>query len=152
MKAEQTPLKDCFLIHDTIFKDERGYFFESFNEDRFHKETGSNVKFVQDNQSHSVKGVLRGLHFQTGDFTQAKLVRVLEGEVLDVAVDLRKDSPSFGQYFSVRLSGTSQTQLFLPRGFGHGFVVLSDVAVFFISATTIIIRHLRVALFIMIPL
>ena len=131
MKAEQTPLKDCFLIHDTIFKDERGYFFESFNEDRFHKETGSNVKFVQDNQSHSVKGVLRGLHFQTGDFTQAKLVRVLEGEVLDVAVDLRKDSPSFGQYFSVRLSGTSQTQLFLPRGFGHGFVVLSDVAVFF---------------------
>lgn len=131
MKAEQTPLKDCFLIHDTIFKDERGYFFESFNEERFNKETGQQVRFVQDNQSHSVKGVLRGLHFQTGQFAQAKLVRVLKGEVLDVAVDIRKDSPSYGKHFSVKLSENSHTQLFIPRGFAHGFVVLSEEAVFF---------------------
>lgn len=131
MKAEQTSLKDCFLIHDTVFKDERGYFFESFNEERLNKEIGQQVRFVQDNQSHSVKGVLRGLHFQTGQFAQAKLVRVLRGEVLDVAVDIRKESPTYGQHFSVKLSEESDTQLFIPRGFAHGFVVLSDVAVFF---------------------
>ena len=131
MKVQQTNLKDCFLIHDTVFKDERGYFFESFNAKRFATETGLEVNFVQDNQSHSVRGVLRGLHFQLGDHAQAKLVRVLNGEVLDVAVDLRKGSPSFGKYFSVRLSGTSNTQLFIPRGFAHGFAVLSEEVDFF---------------------
>lgn len=131
MQAEQTPLKGCFLIHNRVFEDERGYFFESFNAECFYKETGVNAVFVQDNQSHSVKGVLRGLHFQKGDFAQAKLVRVLKGEVLDVAVDLRKSSPTFGHYYSVVLSETSHTQLYIPRGFAHGFLVLSDVVDFF---------------------
>ncbi len=131
MQAEQSPLKGCFLIHDTLYQDERGYFFESFNARQFYKETGVNVTFVQDNQSHSVKGVLRGLHFQKGDAAQAKLARVLKGEVLDVAVDLRKSSPTLGQYYSVILSETSHTQLYIPRGFAHGFLVLSDTADFF---------------------
>ncbi len=131
MEAEQTPLKGCFLIHDNVFKDERGYFFESFNADRFYKETGVNAVFVQDNQSHSVRGVLRGLHFQKGEFAQAKLVRVLKGEVLDVAVDLRSSSSTFGHYYSVVLSDTSHTQLYIPKGFAHGFLVLSDVVDFF---------------------
>lgn len=131
MQAEQTPLKDCFLIHNTVFRDERGYFFESFNAQRFCKETGINTVFVQDNQSQSVKGVLRGLHFQKGEAAQAKLVRVLKGEVLDVAVDLRKSSSTFGQHYSVILSETSHTQLYIPRGFAHGFLVLSDAADFF---------------------
>jgi len=131
MKAVQTPLKDCYLIYDTVFEDERGYFFESFNAAQFVRQTGINVTFVQDNQSRSVRGVLRGLHFQQGEFAQAKLVRVLRGEVLDVAVDLRKSSATFGQYYSTILSERSHTQLFVPRGFGHGFVVLSHTADFF---------------------
>jgi dTDP-4-dehydrorhamnose 3,5-epimerase len=131
MKVEETTLKDCLLVRDTIFNDDRGYFFESYNAQRFNSLTGLNVSFVQDNQSHSVKGVLRGLHFQQGEHAQAKLVRVLRGEVLDVAVDLRKSSPTFGKYYSVILSHTSHTQLFVPRGFGHGFVVLSEEADFF---------------------
>ncbi len=131
MKVEATPLKDCYIIHDTVFKDHRGYFFESFNQQTFEKLTGLNVHFVQDNQSSSTKGVLRGLHFQKGDAAQAKLVRVLQGEVLDVAVDLRKDSPTYGQYQSVLLTGDSHTQFFVPRGFAHGFVVLSERATFF---------------------
>lgn len=131
MKVEETKLKDCLLIRDTVFKDDRGYFFESFNLRKFNSLTGTNVNFVQDNQSHSVRGVLRGLHFQQGEHAQAKLVRVLHGEVLDVAVDLRKSSSTFAQYYSVVLSETSHTQLFIPRGFGHGFVVLSEEADFF---------------------
>lgn len=131
MKAEKTPLKDCFLIHDTVFADERGYFFESFNQQKFYKETGLDISFVQDNQSRSSKGVLRGLHFQKGTSAQAKLVRVLRGAVLDVAVDLRRSSETFGQHYAVILSETSHTQLFVPRGFGHGFLVLSDIADFF---------------------
>ncbi|HEX8676170.1 MAG TPA: dTDP-4-dehydrorhamnose 3,5-epimerase [Segetibacter sp.] len=131
MQAEQTPLEGCFLIHNTVFNDDRGYFFESFNSEQFYKETGVNAAFVQDNQSHSVKGVLRGLHFQKGEFAQAKLVRVLKGEVLDVALDLRKSSATFGQYYSVVLSETSHTQLYIPRGFAHGFLVLSDEVDFF---------------------
>jgi dTDP-4-dehydrorhamnose 3,5-epimerase len=131
MKIEETPLKDCFVVHDTVFEDERGYFFESFNKKRFYKETGLDINFVQDNQSRSVRGVLRGLHFQTGEFAQAKLVRVLRGAVLDVAVDIRQSSPTFGQYHSVVLTETSRTQLFVPRGFAHGFVVLSDIVDFF---------------------
>lgn len=131
MQAEQTPLKGCFLLYNTVYQDERGYFFESFNTRQFFKETGVNVTFVQDNQSHSVKGVLRGLHFQKGEAAQAKLVRVLKGEVLDVAVDLRKSSLTFGQYYSVILSETSHTQLYIPKGFAHGFLVLTNVADFF---------------------
>ena len=131
MQVEETPLKDCFLIYNTIYNDDRGYFFESFNAERFCKLTGKYVSFVQDNQSHSSKGVLRGIHFQKGEHSQAKLVRVLKGEVLDVAIDLRKDSPTFGQHYSVILSDTSNTQLFVPRGFGHGFLVLSEEADFF---------------------
>src|SRR4051812_44557916 len=131
MKVEQTTLKDCLLIHDTVYSDDRGCFFESFNLKRFNNLTGLDVNFVQDNQSHSVRGVLRGLHFQLGESSQAKLVRVLNGEVLDVAVDIRKDSPTFGKYYSVILSAISRTQLFIPRGFAHGFVVLSEEADFF---------------------
>jgi dTDP-4-dehydrorhamnose 3,5-epimerase len=131
MEAEKTPLADCYIIHDTLFRDSRGYFFEGFNRNTFLKKTGLDVNFVQDNQSSSTKGVLRGLHFQVGDAAQAKLVRVLEGEVLDVAVDIRKNSPTFGQHVAVLLSATSNTQLFVPRGFAHGFVVLSEKAVFF---------------------
>lgn len=131
MQVEQTPLKDCFLIRDKVFRDERGYFFESFNKQRFAQLTGLHVDFVQDNQSRSEYGVLRGLHFQKGEHAQAKLVRVLEGSVLDVAVDIRKDSPTFGQSYSVELSENSETQLFIPRGFAHGFIVLSETATFF---------------------
>ena len=131
MKAEKTSLEGCYLIHDTFFGDHRGYFFESFNRKTFLDQTGLDVSFVQDNQSSSSRGVLRGLHFQLGEFAQAKLVRVLKGKVLDVAVDLRLNSPTFGKYFSVELSEDSHTQLFVPRGFGHGFVVLSEHAVFF---------------------
>lgn len=131
MKVEETPLQDCYIIHDTIFKDNRGYFFESFNQQQFAQLTGMDVHFVQDNQSSSTKGVLRGLHFQKGDAAQAKLVRVLQGSVLDVAVDLRLNSPSHGRHFSIELTENSGTQLFIPRGFAHGFVVLSERAVFF---------------------
>jgi dTDP-4-dehydrorhamnose 3,5-epimerase len=131
MRVEQTPLKDCYIIHNTVFKDNRGYFFESFNQQKFSQLTGLDIHFVQDNQSSSVKGVLRGLHFQKGDAAQAKLVRVLQGSVLDVAVDLREDSPTYGQHFTIELTDESNTQLFIPRGFAHGFVVLSDTAVFF---------------------
>jgi dTDP-4-dehydrorhamnose 3,5-epimerase len=131
MKIEQTPLKDCYIIHDTVFADERGYFFESFNQQKFENLTGLNVSFVQDNQSKSSRGVLRGMHYQLGTHSQAKLVRVLEGKVLDVVVDLRKESPSFGQSFSIELTATNHQQLFVPRGFAHGFVVLSETAVFF---------------------
>ena len=103
MKIEQTPLQDCLIIHDTVFKDDRGYFFESFNANRFKSLTGVSEHFVQDNQSSSTRGVLRGLHMQTGEYAQAKLVRVLEGSVLDIAVDMRKYSTTFGHTFSISL-------------------------------------------------
>ena len=131
MQIVNTELEGCFIIHDTYFSDIRGYFFESFNKETFLKHTGVSVEFVQDNQSHSTKGVLRGLHFQHGEYAQAKLVRVLSGKVLDVAVDLRKQSKTFGQHVAVELSEESRTQFFMPRGFAHGFVVLSEEATFF---------------------
>lgn len=131
MRAEATKIKDCFIIHDTVFKDDRGYFFESFNKQKFAAATGLEVDFVQDNQSKSMHGVLRGLHFQTGEWAQAKLVRVLKGKVLDVVVDLRRNSPTFGQHVAVELSEDSHTQFFVPRGLAHGFVVLSEESVFF---------------------
>lgn len=131
MKIEKTNLQDCFVLHDNVLEDSRGYFFESFNKQRFASETGLDVDFVQDNQSKSTFGVLRGLHFQTGDYAQAKLVRVIKGKVLDVAIDLRKHSLTFGKHFSIELSETSRTQLFIPKGFAHGFVVLSEECIFF---------------------
>jgi dTDP-4-dehydrorhamnose 3,5-epimerase len=131
MRIEETSLKDCYIIHDTVFEDSRGYFFESFNQQKFFSLTGIDRPVVQDNQSSSVRGVLRGLHFQRGNYAQAKLVRVLQGSVWDVAVDIRKDSPTFGQHFAMELSDKSRTQLYIPRGFAHGFVVLSKTAVFF---------------------
>jgi dTDP-4-dehydrorhamnose 3,5-epimerase len=131
MTIKETKLKDCFIIHDTVFTDARGYFFESFNQQRFAALTGITPNFVQDNQSKSTRGVLRGIHFQQGEHAQAKLVRVLDGSVLDVAIDLRKDSLTFGQYEAVELSADNHLQLFVPRGFGHAFVVLSPVATFF---------------------
>jgi dTDP-4-dehydrorhamnose 3,5-epimerase len=126
-----TKLDGCFVIEPNIIVDERGYFMESFNEKTFQKGVEHQVHFVQDNQSFSSKGVLRGLHYQTGEHAQAKLVRVLDGEVLDVAVDIRPNSPTFGQYEAVILSGENQKQFFVPRGFAHGFLVLSEKATFF---------------------
>ena len=131
MTVEQTKLADCIIIHDTVFGDNRGYFLESFNQKTFLDKTGMDINFIQDNQSKSSKGVLRGLHFQHGEFAQAKLVRVLEGKVLDIAVDLRRKSPTFKQHIAVELSAESRTQFFVPRGFAHGFVVLSETATFF---------------------
>jgi len=131
MKFKETKLKDCYIINPKIIQDERGYFMESFNEKVFADGVGQKVHFVQDNQSFSTKGVLRGLHYQCGGHAQAKLVRVLQGEVLDVAVDIRPDSPTFGQYETVLLTGENQTQFFVPRGFAHGFLVLSETATFF---------------------
>ena len=131
MKIEATPLKDCFIIHDTVHGDARGYFIETFNQKDFKAASGLDISFVQDNQSKSSKGVLRGLHMQSGDAAQAKLVRVLEGSVLDVAVDLRKGSPSFGQHYAIELTGENHKQFFVPAGFAHGFLVLSETATFF---------------------
>ena len=127
----ETKLKGCFIIEPKIINDERGYFMESFNEKTFQNGVGQEVHFVQDNQSYSTKGVLRGLHYQTGEYAQAKLVRVLQGEVLDVAVDIRPRSETFGQYEAIILSGENQKQFFVPRGFAHGFIVLSETATFF---------------------
>lgn len=131
MNFTETKLKGCFIIEPKIISDERGSFMESFNENTFQKGIGEKVHFVQDNQSYSSKGVIRGLHYQTGEHAQAKLVRVLHGEVLDVAVDIRPDSETYGQYESILLSGDNQKQFFVPRGFAHGFLVLSERASFF---------------------
>ena len=131
MRIEQTPLVDCFIVHEKVHGDARGYFIETFNQRDFNAASGLDILFVQDNQSRSSKGVLRGLHMQRGASAQAKLVRVLEGSVLDIAVDLRKGSPSFGQHFSIELTADNHKQFFVPAGFAHGFVVLSDVATFF---------------------
>ncbi|WP_223584170.1 dTDP-4-dehydrorhamnose 3,5-epimerase [Sphingobacterium sp. GVS05A] len=131
MKATETKLKGCFILEPVKYGDSRGYFFESFNDKTFRSLTGTDTHFVQDNQSFSSKGVLRGLHAQSGEHAQAKLVRVLHGSVLDVAVDVRPDSPTFGEHIAVELSVENNLQLFVPRGFLHGFVVLSDIATFF---------------------
>lgn len=130
MTVQETKLKGCFMLFPQVFKDTRGYFFESFNQEKFEQLTGANGHFVQDNQSFSTYGTVRGLHFQQGDAAQAKLVRVLEGKVLDVAVDLRPDSETYQQWVSVELSAENNTQLYIPRGFAHGFSVLSETAVF----------------------
>ena len=128
MQIEETKLKGCFHITPKVFKDERGYFFESFNQNNFNKEVGEQVTFVQDNQSQSSFGVIRGLHLQLGDNAQAKLVRAIEGTILDVAVDLRPESATYGYHVSFILSAENKQQLFIPRGFAHGFSVLSEKA------------------------
>lgn len=130
MKIKETPLKDCYIIEPTIIEDSRGYFYEKFNEKKFEEQTGMNGHFVQDNISKSSYGILRGLHLQKGEHAQAKLVSCLEGKVFDVAVDLRKDSPTFGKWFGIELSPENKLQLYVPRGFGHGFSVLSETAIF----------------------
>lgn len=130
MKVLETKLKDCYIIEPRVFEDKRGYFFESFNTKQFQELTHFKNTFIQDNESFSTKGVLRGLHYQTGKHAQSKLVRVIKGKVLDVAVDLRKNSKTFGEYVSVELSEDNKKQLLVPRGFAHGFVVLSDTAIF----------------------
>ena len=130
MKIKETPLKDCYIIEPTIFEDDRGYFFEKFNEKNFKEITGMNGHFVQDNISKSSYGVLRGLHLQKGKHAQAKLVSCLEGKVFDVAVDLRKNSSTFGKWFGIELTAENKLQLYVPRGFGHGFSVMSETAIF----------------------
>jgi len=131
MTFTETRLKGCFVLEPNVFKDERGYFFESYNKEIFQEGIGAEVNFVQDNQSFSTKRVIRAIHYQTGDYAQAKLVRVLQGIVLDVVVDLRKDSITFGQHIAIELSDTNKKQVFIPRGFGHGFITLSESAEFF---------------------
>ncbi|MDP4188662.1 MAG: dTDP-4-dehydrorhamnose 3,5-epimerase [Bacteroidota bacterium] len=130
MKIIKTEIPDVLIIEPKVFEDERGYFYESYNEKALAEE-GLNYKFVQDNQSKSSYGVLRGLHYQLAPYSQTKLVRILEGRVFDVAVDLRKGSPSFGKWIKVELSAENKRQLIIPRGFAHGFSVLSPTAVFF---------------------
>ena len=130
MDYKETNIKDVWVIEPKVFSDARGYFMETWREEDFNAHIGHEVHFVQDNQSLSSRGVLRGLHYQKGASSQAKLVRVLQGTVVDVAVDLRQDSPTFGKYVAVELSDENKRQLFIPRGFAHGFQVLSDTAVF----------------------
>lgn len=125
----ETPIPDLIVFEPRVWEDDRGYFYESYNQKTF-AEAGIDAHFVQDNQAFSSQGVLRGLHFQVAPFAQAKLVRVTQGEVLDVAVDLRPDSDHYGQWFSIRLSDTNHKQLFVPRGFAHGYAVLSETAIF----------------------
>lgn len=130
MQVEKTPLKDCFLIKPDIFRDKRGIFLESYHKKKFIDLTGITREFVQDNQSISKYGVLRGLHYQKGEFAQTKLVRAIFGKVLDVVVDLRPDSPTFKKVFKTILDDENLHQLYIPAGFGHGFVTLSETSVF----------------------
>ncbi len=130
MNYIKTDIPDVWVIEPKVFADARGYFMETWREEDFNSNVGYDVHFVQDNQSLSARGVLRGLHYQKGDASQAKLVRVLQGAVVDVAVDLRQNSPTFGKYVMVELSEENKRQLFIPRGFAHGFQVLSETAVF----------------------
>ena len=130
MKIIKTDIPDLLIVEPEVFGDNRGYFFESFSQRKFEQATGVKVDFVQDNESLSAYGVVRGLHFQKSPHEQAKLVRVVRGKVLDVALDLRPESPTYGQYTAVELSDENHRQLFIPKGFAHGFSVLSEEAVF----------------------
>ena len=130
MNVISTPIEGVLIIEPRIFGDERGYFFESFNDNDFRQATGMNITFVQDNESMSRRGVLRGLHFQRPPFAQSKLVRCVRGKVMDVAVDIRHDSPTYGQYVAVELSEENHRQFFIPKGMAHGFAVISNIAVF----------------------
>ena len=129
MKIIKTHLPGLVIIEPRIFEDDRGYFFETFQHERYF-EAGINEPFIQDNESKSVRGVVRGLHYQLAPYSQAKLVRVVQGKVFDVVVDLRKNSPTFGEWFGIELSDDNKKQLFVPRGFAHGFSVLSETAIF----------------------
>ncbi|MBK1897727.1 dTDP-4-dehydrorhamnose 3,5-epimerase [Chryseobacterium paridis] len=131
MNAIETKLKGCFILEPTVFEDERGYFFESYNSGKLEQILGYKPNFVQDNQSRSSYGVVRGLHMQEGEHSQAKLVRVIEGSVIDVVVDVRSESPTYGESVAVELTAENKKQLFIPRGFLHGFSVISENAIFF---------------------
>ena len=130
MEFKRTKIDDVVLCKPTVYKDERGYFFESFKKETFEKFIEKSINFCQDNEAKSTRGVLRGLHYQLPPFAQSKLVRVVKGKVLDIAVDIRKGSPTFGQYEAVELSEENKYQLFIPAGFAHGYVVLSKEAIF----------------------
>ena len=130
MIVKETYLKGCFVLTPQVFEDERGFFFESFNKKNFEEVIGHSINFVQDNHSVSRKGVLRGLHFQTGEFAQAKLLRVIRGSVLDVCVDIRQGSETYGKHFSVILDSKNHKQLFIPRGFAHGLLALEKETIF----------------------
>ncbi|MCX6241342.1 MAG: dTDP-4-dehydrorhamnose 3,5-epimerase [Bacteroidetes bacterium] len=136
MEIIKTPLEGLLIIKPDVFEDERGYFFESFNHGKFLK-LGLDLKFMQDNESKSKKGVLRGLHFQAPPFAQGKLVRVMRGSVLDVAVDIRRDSPTYGKWESIVLSGQNKWMYWVPEGFAHGFATLEDDTIFFYKCTNI---------------
>ena len=129
MKIIETPLPGLLIIEPSVFNDQRGYFYESYHLHRY-QEIGIEIPFVQDNESKSVRGVVRGLHYQLNPVAQAKLVRVVQGAVYDVALDIRKGSPTFGQWFGLEINETDKKQLFIPRGFAHGFSVLSETAIF----------------------
>ena len=135
MKVTALKIPDVKLIEPDVFEDERGFFYESFNQQKFNKAIGQDITFVQDNHSKSKKGVLRGLHYQEEPYAQAKLVRVISGEVFDVAVDIRKSSPTYGQWVGEFLSEKNKKQLWVPVGFAHGFIVTSDSAVFLYKTT-----------------
>ena len=135
MKVTDTKIRDVKLIEPTVFEDERGFFFESFNHKKFEEAIGRSVTFVQDNHSKSSKGVLRGLHYQLPPHAQGKLVRVVQGEVFDVAVDIRKSSSTYGQWVAETLSAENKKQLWIPEGFAHGFLTLSDTAEFLYKTT-----------------
>lgn len=128
MNIETTNIQDLIIINPTVFEDERGYFMESYNQQKL-EEFGVQINFVQDNQSFSKQGILRGLHYQNPPYAQTKLVRVLQGEIMDVALDLRKNSPTYGQHFAIKLSAENKKQLLIPHGFAHGFSVISETAV-----------------------
>lgn len=129
MNYSETQIKGVFIIEPKVFEDARGYFFEAWKQQEFEEHVGK-VNFIQDNESKSSYGVLRGLHYQKGEYSQAKLVRVIKGKVLDVAVDIRRNSPTFGQHVMVELSEENKRQFFIPRGFAHGFLVMSEEAIF----------------------
>ncbi len=137
MPFHSTPIADLVIFEPKVWHDERGYFFESYNAATFAREGGISAQFVQDNQARSTRGVLRGLHYQVGAAAQAKLVRVTEGSVFDVAVDLRPQSPTYGQWYGLELSAENRLQLFVPRGFAHGYLVLSERAEFFYKCDNI---------------
>jgi dTDP-4-dehydrorhamnose 3,5-epimerase len=140
MIAKSTPLKDLIIIEPEVFNDSRGYFFESYNKEKFRK-AGLQSEFIQDNQSLSQKGVLRGLHLQNPPWEQGKLVRVIKGAVLDVVLDARKNSESFGKHFSIVLSEQNKTQLWIPPGFAHGFLTLEDETIFYYKCTQLYNRE-----------
>lgn len=145
MEYEETEIKGVWTITPKVFDDARGYFFEVWKQSDFDAHIGHHVEFIQDNESKSSYGVLRGLHYQKGEYSQAKLVRVIKGKVLDVAVDLRKSSPTFGKHVAVELSEDNKRQLFIPRGFAHGFLVLSPEAIFTYKVDNIYAPSMRQA-------